>query len=191
MTDIEPKPAYEDGRMVATGVRRLSPEDTHIFEGTFSLLHCAVKGDNLYRGVFAVLMFPIRYPDKYVSLWYTDIDTQDANKDKDREIGLIEDMSAFPEEARRLIRESLVKHYYERIVARVHKVAYRHGLLFFDVETRHGPQEFVMRWSYDRAEEYGAHGKVLLDAFDNRWIIPDLTALPAKDRLEFTAYIYW
>ena len=191
MADTANRTNYEDGRMVATGVRRLSPADTRIFEGTFSLLHCSVKGENLYRGVFAVLMFPIRYPDKYVSLWYTHIDLEDKDKDKDREIGLIEDPSAFPEKTQRLIRESLVKHYYEQTIIRIYKVKYRHGLLFFDVESRHGPREFVMRWSYDRAEEYGAHGKVLLDAFDNRWIIPDVTALPSKDRLEFTSYIYW
>lgn len=191
MADTADRTNYEDGRMVATGVRRLSPADTQIFEGTFSLLHCSVKGENLYRGVFAVLMFPIRYPDKYVSLWYTDIDLEDKDKDKDREIGLIEDLNAFPPETRSLIRDSLVKHYYEQTITRIHEVEYKHGLLFFDVETRHGPREFVMRWSYDRAEEYGAHGKVLLDAFDNRWIIPDVDALPAKDRLEFTSYIYW
>ena len=73
------------------GVRCLTPETATIFEGTFSLLHCAVKNDNLYRGVFAARMFPIRHPDRFISLHYTDVD------EKDREIGVIVDLDPFPE----------------------------------------------------------------------------------------------
>ena len=43
----------------------------------------------------------------------------------------------------------------------------------------------------DRAEEYGDKGKVLMDALDNRYIIPDVDELPAADRRRFTSFIYW
>ena len=169
----------------ATGVRRLTPENIKIFEGTFSLLHCAVKGDTLYRGVFAVLMFPISHPNRYISLRYTDLD------DKDKEVGVIEDLNAFPPEQQRLVRESLAKQYYEQIISRVYEVKCEYGLLFFDVETQRGREQFMMPWRYDRAEDFGASGKVLLDALDNRYIIPDLDDLPPADRRRFTSYIYW
>ena len=116
-------------RLVATGVRRLTPATTTVFEGTFSLLHCAVKGDDLYRGVFAVRMFPVRHPDRYISLHYTDAE------DKEREIGMIEDLSVFPEEQRRLVMKSLQEHYYEQVIVRIHRVRYEFGLLFFEVES--------------------------------------------------------
>ena len=48
-----------------------------------------------------------------------------------------------------------------------------------------------MPWRYDRAEDYGTNGKVLLDAYDNRYIIPDLAQLPPADRRAFTSFIYW
>jgi hypothetical protein len=174
-------PAPEAG----IGVRYLTPETATIFEGTFSLMHCAVKGDTLYRGVFAVLMFPISNPERYISLRYTD------DKDKEQEIGVIEDLAVFPKEAQQVVRNSLVKHYYERVIQRIFDVEYKFGLLFFDVETGLGRSQFVMPWRGDRAEDYGANGKVLLDSFDNRYIIPDLSALPAADRRAFTNYIYW
>ena len=176
---------YDDTRLVGIGVRLLLPDATTIFEGTFSLLHVAVKGDTLYRGVFAVTMFPIRHPDRFVSLRYTD------DRDREQEIGIIEDLGVFPTEAQRLVRNALVKHYYEQTVSRIYKVDNRFGLLFFEVETQLGRREFVMPWRGDRAEDYGATGKVLLDAFDNRYIIPDLAALPTADRNAFTSYIYW
>ena len=175
---------YADDRLVSTGVRRLSPAGTHIFEGTFSLLHCQIVGE-LYRGVFAVRMFPIHHPDHYISLRYTDLE------DKDVEIGVIEDLQQFPASAQALIRHSLAKQYYEQVITGIRKVEYKHNLLFFRVTTADGELEFVMWWAFDRAEEHGANGKVLLDAFDNRYLIPDLNALPAADRLELTSYIYW
>ena len=177
---------YDDGRLVAMGVRLLTPENTTIFEGTFSLLHCAVKGDTLYRGVFAVLMFPIRYPDRFISLRYTDAE------DKEIEVGIIDDLAAFPEEVRRLVLDTLVKHYYEQTITRIYNVENRYGLLFFDVETAQlGRLQFVMPWRGDRAEDFGPNGKTLLDAFDNRYIISDLSALPTADRNAFTSFIYW
>lgn len=176
---------YDDTRLAGIGVRFLTPAETTIFEGTFSLMHVAVKGDTLYRGVFAVMMFPIRYPDRFVSLRYTD------NRDREQEIGVIDDLAAFPEEVRALVRSSMQKHYHEQIISRIFEVENRYGLLFFEVETQLGRGRFVMPWRGDRAEDYGASGKVLLDAYDNRYIIPDLAALPEADRSALMAYVYW
>lgn len=181
-----PEELYDDQRLVGMGVRLLTPENTTIFEGTFSLMHCSVKDDTLYRGVYAVLMFPIRHTDRYISLRYTDAG------DKEKEVGIIEDLGVFPEEARKLVRNTLVKHYYEQILTRIYSVENQYGLLFFDVESQQlGRLQFVMPWRGDRAEDFGANGKTLLDAFDNRYLIPDLAELPAADRDAFTSYIYW
>ncbi len=171
--------------LAATGVRRLTPENTTIFEGTFSLLHCAVKGDTTYRGVFAVRMFPIRHVDRFISMHHTDA------ADKEQEIGIIEDLSPFPEDQRRMVEASLASHYHEQVIRRIFSVTYEYGLLFFVVETQRGREQFVMPWRGDRAEEFGDRGKVLLDATDNRYIIPDVEALPAADRRRFSNYNYW
>ena len=172
-------------RLAATGVRRLHGEETVIFEGTFSLLHVAIKGDQTYRGVFAVRMFPVRNPTRYISLRYTD------SKEKEHEIGVIEDLSSFPKDQQDLVHRSLALHYHEQIIRRVFSVEYRFGLLFFDVETQRGREQFVMPWRGDRAEDYGERGKALLDAFDNRFIIPCVEDLPTADHQRFTSFIYW
>ena len=178
--------SYDDQRLVGMGVRLLTPENATIFEGTFSLLHCAVKNDTLYRGVYAVLMFPIRHADRFISLRYTDFE------DKEQEIGVIDELSAFPAATQALVHNTLVKHYYEQTLTRIYSIENRFGLLFFDVETRQlGRLQFVMPWRGDRAEDFGANGKTLLDAFDNRYIIADLADLPTADRNSFTSFIYW
>ena len=167
------------------GVRWLAPETTEIFEGTFSLLHCSVKGGELYRGVYAVRMFPIRRPGRFIALRCFTPEGGDV------EIGVIDKLSDFPKGQRKLIRDSLTKYYHEQIVTRVHRVESEYGLLFFDVETQRGREQFVMPYQTERAEDYGETGKVLLESLGNRYIIPDVSALPPADRRRFTAFVYW
>lgn len=167
-----------------SSIKRLTPENTHIYEGEFSLLHCRVDC-MLYRGVFAVRLFPIRHPGHFISLNYT------TPEDKVREIGVIETLSDFPEDAIRLVHQTLGKYYYEQHISRVYSIKLRFDLLFFDVQTHRGREEFILPWRHDRTEEYDAHGKVLLDALDNRYIIPNVLALPERDRKELTRFIYW
>jgi len=184
MTDIASK-NHDSKPGFTVGLRQLTPESTKIFSGTFSLIHCLVKGDGLYRGVFAVMLFPISHPDRFISLCYHDFE------DKIREIGVVVDLEEFPKEQQELVRASLAKHYYEKIITRVHSVRCEYGLLVLDVETKQGTEQFMVPWRHDRAEDFGASGKVLLDAHDNRYVIPDISSLPPADRRRFTNYIYW
>jgi hypothetical protein len=177
--------AAESADALATGVRRLTPANCEIFRGTFSLLHCTVLGDQIYRGVFASLCFPVKHPNRFISLRYH------SSKGKAEEIGLIEDLTPFPDKARELVLDSLHKHYHEQFIERVDKVTFQFGLLHFDVQTGRGQEHFTMRWQTDRAQDYGDHGKVLLDSFENRYVITDVEQLPARDRARLRRYIYW
>lgn len=178
--------AKREGEAVSTvKLRRLTPDTARVYEATFGLLHCEVRNDTLYRGVFAILLFPISHPDRYVSLHHIGPD------DKVEEIGIIEDLRAFPPNQQDLIRRALAKHYHERVICRILGIENKHGLLFFDVETQLGREQFVVPWKQDRAEPYGTKGKVILDALDNRYVVPDISALPPADQHRFTMYIYW
>ncbi|NLW50939.1 MAG: DUF1854 domain-containing protein [Candidatus Brocadiaceae bacterium] len=167
------------------GVRWLQPETTHVFSGTFSLLHCTVESEGIYRAVFAVMLFPISYPDRFISLRYTD------SEDKVREIGVIDRLRDFPAEAQALLHESLQRQTHEKVIERIHEVREEKGMLFFHVKTQDGWERFVMPWRGDRAEDYSEGGKLLLDAYDNRYVIPDLAALTTAERRQLTAYVYW
>jgi hypothetical protein len=169
----------------AAGVRWLTPDTTRVFTGTFSLLHCAVKDDNLYRGVFAVMLFPVSQPDHFISLRYMELDG------KDNEIGVIEKLADFPADQQDLIRASLNKQYHEQVIRRIHHLEFGYGLLFFDVETARGREQFSMPWRGDRVEEFGVRGKILIESLGNRYIIPNLDDLPPADRRLFTSFIYW
>lgn len=168
-------------------IRILTPDNCKIFTGVFSLLHAYVEGDDigLYRGIYAVMAFPVSAPDHYISLRYMD------TSGVEHELGVIIDPKVFPQDAQGLLRESLARHYFENQIVRIYGVEWKYGLLFFDVETAQGRKQFQMRWQVDRAQDYGEHSKVLLDVHDNRFIIPDLRDLPRQDRERLTRYIYW
>ena len=106
------------------------------------------------------------------------------------EVGIIRDLAQWPD-ADRLVEEALHRHYFVHTITRINHVGWKYGYIAFDVETDKGPAQFLMRWQTDRAHDYGHSGKVLLDVDENRYLIPDIAAMPTKEREEFLRYVYW
>jgi hypothetical protein len=48
-----------------------------------------------------------------------------------------------------------------------------------------------MRWSQSHVQDFGDTGKVLIDLDDNRNLVPDVEALPPKEKELFLRYVYW
>ena len=174
----------------ATSVRTLTPDNATIRQSEHGLLDAVVRfsetGERVrYHGVFAVLAFPLSCPNTHVSVRYF------PTKDREEEIGIIEEPMAFSQEVRNLLAESLQGHYFEFQVYRIRSVQVKWGLLLFSVDTLQGSREFEMRWQHDRAQSLGPNGKVLLDVHNNRFVIPDVRELDKEERQKLTRYIYW
>ncbi|MBU2495427.1 MAG: DUF1854 domain-containing protein [Candidatus Omnitrophota bacterium] len=172
------------------GVNFLALDQMEIIMGFDNFLYVVLKSgpgkeDLTYRGVFAVLCFPVTCPHQYVSLRYID------TSGEEREIGVVRDPSELPAEARRFIAASLANYYFEFEILRIFKIELRYNLLMFDVGTDHGPRQFEMHWRGDRAQNYGKEGKVLFDIFENRYIVRDIRKLSPEDQELFTRFIYW
>ena len=164
----------------------LTPENTEVFRaGDGARIDCRLNGKDFYRGIHAKLMFPVRHPNEFISLCYSD------KKGRVQEIGVIEKIADFPRAAQRLIRSELRKHYYEQVIKRVYHIESGHGLLFFDVETQRGREQFVMPWRTANTEDYGKRGKVLHESCGNRYIVPDVNKLSPADKRRFTRHVYW
>lgn len=165
--------------------RWLTPDVARIHLGNLNTLHVTVREERIYGGVYAVRCLPIRFPRKYISLRFIDHDKCEV------EVGLIRDLDEWPQETQQLIRESLLKRYFVHIIKAVRRIETFPGYFNFDVETDRGPMQFMMRWQSDRAQDYGPSGKMLLDSEENRYLIPDINALPEDDRRLFLRHIYW
>lgn len=174
----------------SSGIRVLTPANTEIFRSDHGLLEAIVAVEETgtrvrYPGVFAVLAFPVSCPDSFLSLRYF------RNRDREEEIGIIEDPMAFPDETRKLLAKSLQGHYFEFKITRVLSVEHKWGLLLFDVDTLQGRRQFEMNWRHDCAQSLGRRGKVLLDVHNNRFVVENMGDLSAEDGEKLTRYIYW
>ena len=141
--------------------------------------------DALYDGVFAVRALPATCPDRFVSLRYADADGQE------HEVGMARALADWPAEDRALLEEALRRRYFVRVITGIASIELKYGLLTFRVETDHGPAAFTMRNSHNQAQDYGRTGKLLIDVDDNRYLVPDIDALPRRQQLLFRRYIYW
>jgi ATP-binding cassette, subfamily B, bacterial len=165
--------------------RWLTPDVAHIHIGSHGALHVTVRDERIYGGVYAMCCFPVRYPREFISLRYLD------HEKREIEVGLIRRVHDWPAEAQALVAESLAKRYFIHTILSIHHIEVFSSYLSLDVETDLGPVQFIMRWQHDRAQDYGASGKMLLDTDENRYLIPDIQALPENERRLFQRYIYW
>ena len=167
-----------------TQIRFLTPENCRIHLGNLGALHVTVKGEGIYGGIYTAYAFPVAYPNGYISI------VQTAG-DQDTEVGVIRDLSQFPEGDAALVRQALQRRYFIHTITRLKSITMQYNMLFLEVVTDKGELSFFMRWAQDRAVDYGLTGKVLIDVDDNRYLIPDVDGLPVKEKIEFTRYIYW
>ena len=183
-TEHKDPAAEAAAKLDRTRVRFLEPQTCKIHLGNLGALHVTIQDEGIYGGIYAAHAFPVASGDKFISLLQ-------VGETRDVEIGIIRDLSAFPPEAAALVRAALRRRYFIHYVSRVYDIYMKWNLLHLDVETDKGRVSFLMRWSQDRAVDYGRTGKVLIDVDDNRYLIPDVEALPPSERIDFQRFIYW
>jgi hypothetical protein len=164
--------------------RWLLPSDAEILTARLGGIELRYRGD-VFRGVFAVNLFPATDPDDYISLriW-----TRDGTE---QEIGILRHLVEWPTEARVLVREALNRRYWLQTVTGLDDIKLEMGHLTLSVRTPHGPRNFTMRWSQAQVQDFGERGKILLDLDDNRFLVPDVEALPEREQEQFLRYVYW
>ena len=165
--------------------RWLTPETARIHLGDHGALHVTVRDDRIYAGVYALRCLPVRHPWAYLSLRCLD------GEKREREVGLVRHLEAWPEAARKLLQQALLKRYFVQTIRSIRSISSVPGYLEFDVQTDAGPMAFTMRSASDRAQDYGTNGKMLLDTDENRYLIADLGTLPEADRALFQRFVYW
>lgn len=164
----------------------LNPKNIKIFKGEFDTINVLkIKEGIVYKNVFFVSCFPISSPYKFISLFYQ------KETGEIEEIGIIKDISEFPDEERKLIFEAINKNYFCYTIKKIIDIKWRFGFLLFIVETDKGEKQFYLKWERNKAIELGKKGKILIDVFEDRYIIPDIEKLTPVEKTLFTKYIYW
>jgi hypothetical protein len=174
-----------DGLNQAYKPNWLTPNDAIIQTGPRGTMELAFMDGPIHRGVFAVNLFPATNPGDYISLrvWNRDGDEQ--------ELGILRRLNEWPAEAQSLVKSALDRRYYLQTIDGVDDLRLELGHLTLNVRTPHGPRRFTMRWSQSQVQDFGDRGKILVDLDDNRFLVPDVEALPPKERELFQRFVYW
>ncbi len=166
------------------GPRWLSPDDTQFRPGPHGSLEVLI-GEEIHCGVSAVCALPATCPNQLISLRCTDSTGQET------EVGMVRDLQEWPEPMANLLQQTLSRRYFLRRITAIDTLELKHGLLMFQVQTEQGPAAFAMRNSHNSAQDHGKTGKLLIDVDDNRFVVPDVQALPRRQRQLFVRHIYW
>ncbi len=169
----------------AAAIHWLEPHRAELRTGKLHRTEVWIDGECVAVSVFAVASFPATQPDRYLSLrrW--------KDHGEDEEIGMISNLSEWSAEQQSLLTAMTNRRYLLRKIQKVTQVKLRLGFLEFDVDTDLGREMFSMRWTQSQAIDFGERGKLLMDTEENRYVVPDIEALPPADRERFLQYVYW
>ncbi|HIJ64763.1 MAG TPA: DUF1854 domain-containing protein [Candidatus Hydrogenedentes bacterium] len=151
---------------------RLDPERVRLFRDGSGKLRMTIDGDRSYIEAKAVRAFPLSEPDRYIAFL----------TDKDKTIGMIEDIGALDADSQTLVRADLERRYFTPSIKRFLSLKEEYGAIYCAVETDHGPREFVARGIRDTLEDLGNGELLFADADGNRYRIANWRALDAKSR---------
>jgi len=182
--DVEPS-ATPEGEATDDVPRWLVPDTATLHGGPRQTLELTLPDGSVCRGVFAVRCFPATRPEEFISLRMCERDGQE------RELGMLRQLSDWSPESQALIRAALSRRYLLRQIEAIDDIKLEQGYLNFQVRTDQGPSQFTMRWTQAQTQDFGDRGKVLVDVEDNRFLIPDVNALPRRQCELFQRFVYW
>jgi ATP-binding cassette subfamily B protein len=179
-TDVAPEAAPP-----TAAIEWLDPARHRFATGPHDRIELWNGDDRVAAGIFIVRAFPASHPEAYLSVrgW--------SESGEEIELGMIRSLAEWSAADRAVVQAALARRSLIREIRRIHDVALAHGYLDFDVETDVGRRKFTARWTQSQAVDFGAEGKMLIDADENRWVVPRIDALPKTDREKFLHYVYW
>ena len=132
------------------------------------------EGEGEWREVGVVRLFPLSDPQR----WLAVLDAEQAD------IGVLCDLDGLGPQQRELIEDELRRRYLTPVVKAITAVRHRGDVTEWSVETDRGPTTIVIRNVREKVKEPLPGHLMIEDAQDNRFEIPDTSALdPASRKL--------
>ena len=124
----------------------------------------------VYDRIFLHRAFPFDFPYSYISV----LDSESA------EIGLIQEVDAFDEESRKMLRDELDRKYYTPVIRQILSVKEKFGYSYWKVTTDEGELSFTLQDTFRSLLKVGGTRIFVNDIDGNRYEIPDVEKLDHK-----------
>ena len=149
--------------------------DAQFYLSENGLLCMKYKGEDMGR-VSVLRMFPMEKKEEYLCVRAENF----SREDKEKEIGIIRELSIFPAEQKIAIREELGKRYFIPHILSVAEVKEEFGHSMWKVVTDAGEREFTVTDMGSNVKSLGEGSMMLADVYGNRYYIPNLNKLCEK-----------
>ena len=144
------------------------------------LVKMIMKDGTVHEDLEPRRLFPFTNPDMYITL---------LNKDE-REVGFVRDLKELDGESVKALEACFAEYYMIPRITKVISCEEKFGSIKWEVETDRGPVKFRIRSRHsDIKKLYGSNRVIVRDSNDNRYEIPDYTALDAHSIRMLFSYL--
>ena len=105
------------------------------------------------------------------------------------ELGIIRDLSDFPEDQQEIIRHELERKYFTPKIKKIKSLKEHRGFSYWQVETDIGEMDISLQDTYRSLNKIGGGRVIVTDMAGNRYEITDLEALDRKSRRKLELYL--
>lgn len=159
-------------------VRRITSENAKFSATAGGFVSMDFDGKH-YDRISVFRAFPFTEPERYISIRESD--------EKQKEIGIIEDLAQLKEEDAVLIRSQAEMRYFTPVIQKVRKIKEEYGYSYWDVETDRGHCTFTT--DNNGVAKLSDTRLIISDISGNRFEIPDTNLLSTKEIKMVDLYI--
>ncbi len=157
----------------------LDPQNLHIEKASDGTLRATIEGDRCGIRVEVLRAFPISGAEK-------DLVLRDGGG---KELGILTDLTGIEGEQKQLLQDSLADRYFLPKITKINAIFERFGSAIWTVETDRGPTEITTKALHEAIYEVSPTRFMLRDTEENRYEIPDLSALDEDSRKRFSGKV--
>ena len=161
-------------------VNKLVPDNAAFRETAGGFLTLKYEGEDKGQ-VNVICTFPFTAPDEYLSVRTAD--------DKGEEIGIIENINDFDKGTVSLIKKQLEIRYFMPEIIKVYSVKEEYGHTYWSVLTNKGKHKFTSPSGSSGSVIRKENRVIIKDSDQNRYEIPDITKLSAKEMKKLDLYL--
>ncbi|MBQ8441481.1 MAG: DUF1854 domain-containing protein [Clostridia bacterium] len=144
------------------------------------LVRLTLKDGTVIEDLEPRRLFPFSDPNMYITLL----------DDKEQEVGFVRDLTEIDDDSRKALEECFAEYYMIPKISALLESVDKFGSLNWVVETDHGRVAFQIRNRHSDIKQMGRSNRVIIrDANDNRYEIPDYTALDAHSKHLLFSYL--
>lgn len=175
---------YRDESLLGTLESRWLNPDNCVFErSTGGFLNLRFQ-DKDYKRVAVHCCFPFSAKEEYLSIREAE-DMGEAG----REIGLIADKTAWPQDVQDMLNEQLQLRYFMPRIQKVKKIKEEFGFSYWEVITDRGPASFTIRGGSGSIFSPSRDRYIITDIDGNRFSIDNMNEMSAKERKLLDLYV--